>query len=89
MRGFACVDALDPRVRIHRAQERDVKRVRQPDIVNVVAESLDQSRVLGSLHSLSDVLSHKASELRIANCESQIAPPDLDSQFEIRNSQFP
>src|SRR5258708_149181 len=53
---FAYIDALNARVRVHRAQERDVKGVRQLDVIHIVPESADQSRVLCALHTLSDIL---------------------------------
>jgi hypothetical protein len=35
--------------------------VRQADVVNVMRETFDQSRVFGALDSFSDVLAHDAS----------------------------
>src|SRR5207253_7278723 len=62
--GFARIDAIYARVRVHRTNERHVQSVGQPDVVDVVCETLDQSRVFGALYSLSDVLAHDASRER-------------------------
>src|SRR5215213_5353533 len=60
--GLRRVDTRDAGVRVHRAQERDVERIRQLYIVDVVAEALDQARVFRALHPLSDILvRHKIS----------------------------
>jgi len=62
MRRFRRVYAGDPRMRIHRAQKRDRQRIRELDIVNVVAESLNQSRVFSPLDALADeFICHKSS----------------------------
>src|SRR5438067_983531 len=50
---FAHVHVRYACVRVHRAQERNVQRVRQAYIINVMTQSLNQSRVFRSLYSLS------------------------------------
>ena len=61
VRGFACIDAFDFCVRVHRSQKGDVKLVGKFDVIDIVAEALDQPGVFGALNSLSDVFSHDGS----------------------------
>src|SRR5437868_5948080 len=61
LQGLARVHTIYPRVRVDRAHEGDVQRVRQAYVVNVVRQPLNQPRVFRALHSPSDVSSHKTS----------------------------
>ena len=58
---FAHINTHKPRVRVHRAQKDDVQRVRQTYVINVVRQTLYQSRVFRALQSLSDELGHRTS----------------------------
>src|SRR5438128_9803086 len=61
LQSIAGINAVDARVSVQRAHEDDMQRLRQPDVIDIMCESLDQSWVFGALDSLSDVLTHDAS----------------------------
>src|SRR2546422_3286941 len=61
LQSIAGINAIDARVSVQRAHEDDMQRLRQPDVIDIMCESLDQSWVFGALDSLSDVLTHDAS----------------------------
>ena len=54
LRGLRRVDALDPRVREGRAQDRDVRHPGQLEVVEVLRRAGDQARVLDALDGLAD-----------------------------------
>src|SRR6185436_19658999 len=61
VRGLAGVYAGDSSVRVNRAQERNVESIGKLDVIDIVPEALNQTRILGALHSLSNILGHKSS----------------------------
>ena len=73
---FGRIDAADARVRVQRTHERDVQRAGQADVINIVREAFDQSRVFGSFYSLSDVFSHDAS-VRVWSAKSEVWSQNL------------
>src|SRR5437868_10485188 len=57
-RGGTCrvdIDAIDLRVRVDRTNKSNVQRARQSDVVDVVCQPANQSRILGALYSLANV----------------------------------
>ena len=47
--GRVCLEAADPRVRVGTSQNRDVERIRKMDVVHVLAEAANQSRIFPPL----------------------------------------
>ncbi len=55
VQGSARIDAGDSRVCVNRSNKSDVQGVRQSNVIDVMRQTLDQSRVFGSFDSLTDV----------------------------------
>ena len=51
-----CINAGDLRVCIHRTNKRNVQRAGQQNVVDIMCEASDQTRILGALYSFANVI---------------------------------